>query len=90
MWGMPMTENSVRGSSREHLYLALAKCPLCEAENRIVETRDHPVNLMQDVAITRGRCTVCGQRVLPDAREWDVHEVTYIERAEDPTEACES
>lgn len=73
----------------EILYLIVAECPLCGGQNRIVESREKPVNLMQDVRITVRCCELCGREVGRDGHEWDVHEEAEIERVQ-PTQEREN
>lgn len=63
------------------LYLIHAGCPWCGSVPRLVEQRDEPVPLMQDVEIVDTfNCPHCGETV--HRSEWDVHESAEIERVE--------
>ena len=67
------------------LYWIRAACPNCGEVANLVEERDRPVPLMQDVEITSRCCPLCGGLV----HEWDVHEESEIERVQ-PTQEREA
>lgn len=62
------------------LYMIIAVCPNCQQSTRFVESFDEPVNLQQDVPLSKPYCPECGFHVTSHERGWDIHEEVEIER----------
>jgi hypothetical protein len=74
------SDTDTNDTEQPTLYLIVAECPRCSCVNRLVEEKQEPVNLMQDVGVTAHTCDFCGHAVGTEGGEWDVQEEVEIER----------